>query len=174
LKKIETIAIVGMRCAGKSTVGALLAQKLDATFVDTDRLVEDHLGVSIEDLFQQGREAEFRAAEEDICIQALKSGGVVSLGGGAIASERVRRALWCVMTVFMDASENLIVSRLEKDGRPSLTGQPASMEAAGVNRMRRPWYMDVSDFVIHVDGKTPEQLSNEILRAIKGFEKDDE
>lgn len=160
-----------MRCAGKSTVGPLLAERLDASFVDTDRLVEESLGTTIGELFAQGRESEFRSAEEQICIDALKNGGVVSLGGGAIGSERVRRALWSVMTVFMDASESLITSRLEHDGRPSLTGQSAASEATGISRLRRPWYMDVADFVVHVDGKEPGQLCDEILKGIRGFDR---
>ena len=160
-----------MRCSGKSTAGVMLAQRLATSFADTDRGVEQNLKTTIEELFAQGRESEFREVEEEICIRMLKEGGVVSLGGGAIVSARVRRALWSVMTVYMDASESLIASRLEHGGRPSLTGQPAAVEAIEISRRRRPWYMDVADFVIHVDGKETEQICDEIMKCVTGIDK---
>jgi len=162
-----------MRCAGKTTVGSALAARLGTSFIDTDVVVAASLGADIVDLFAQGREAEFRAAEEAACIEALKAGCVVALGGGAVTSERVRRALWSVMTIFLDASEALVASRLQDDVRPSLTGQAPAVEAAEISRMRRPWYMDVADFVIHVDGKGVDTICDEIVRCVQGFDSEE-
>ena len=166
---METIAVVGMRCAGKTTVGRLLASRMNIDFIDTDDVVEQMMGESIYDLIQQGREAEFRLVEETVCLDALRKGGVVALGGGSITSDDVRRALWSVMTVFLDASDSLIASRLKHEVRPSLTGQAPWLEAAGISKMRRPWYLDVADFVIHVDGKEPEIVCREIVALVGGF-----
>ncbi len=173
MKNIDPIAIIGMRGVGKTTVGAALAARLGVGFIDTDVVVERQLGADILDLFAQGREAEFREAEEAACIEAIKSGCVVALGGGSVTSERVRRVLWSVMTIFLDASDHLIASRLQDDSRPSITGLAPALEAAELSRMRRPWYLDVSDFVIHVDGKSVEQICDEIIGCMKGFDQED-
>lgn len=162
-----------MRCAGKTTVGTALAARLGTGFIDTDVVVVERLGADIVDLFAQGREAEFRVAEEAACIDALKAGSVVALGGGAVTSERVRRALWSVMTIFLDASDILLSSRLHTDSRPSITGLAPAVEAAELSRMRRPWYLDVADFVIHVDGKSVDTICDEIVRCVQGFDNEE-
>ncbi len=164
-----------MRGVGKTTVGRVLAERLGTGFIDTDEVVVANLGADIVDLFAQGRENEFREAEENACIEALRAGCVVALGGGAVTSERVRRALWSVMTIFLDASDLLIASRLRDDGtRPSITGLAPSVEAHELSRMRRPWYLDVADFVIHVDGKTPDAICDEIVRCVRGVDTGEE
>jgi len=170
LKKIEPIAIIGMRCAGKTTVGRALATRLGTGFIDTDEVVAQRLGADIIDLFAQGRESEFREAEQAVCIEALGAGCVLALGGGAVTSERVRRALWSVTTIFLDASDQLITSRLQVDSRPSITGLAPAVEAAELSRMRRPWYLDVADFVIHVDGRTVDEVCDEIVGCLQGFD----
>lgn len=166
---METIAIVGMRCCGKTTVGRALAARLGVRFTDTDEMVEQELGASIASLFAHGREAEFRVVEETVCIQSLKSGGVVALGGGSITSEAVRRALWSVLTVFLDAGDTLIATRLQSCERPSLTGLAPWVEAVEINRERRPWYLDVSDFVVHVDDRSVDSIVDEIVRSVRGL-----
>jgi shikimate kinase len=169
VKKLETIAIVGMRCSGKTTAGRELAARLNSVFVDTDQVIESRLETSVAEIFAQGRDAEFRVVEETVCLQALRAGGVIALGGGAITSEAVRRCLWSVTTVFLDASDSLISARLQVESRPSLTGQDSAIEAVEVSRQRRPWYLDVADFTVHVDGKSVAQICDEIVKSLKSF-----
>ena len=89
------VALIGFMGAGKTTVGEALAQRLGRRFVDVDREVERHALVSIETLFAQRGEAEFRSVEENAAVEALSSSepAVIALGGGALGSGRVRSAL---------------------------------------------------------------------------------
>ncbi len=57
--------------AGKSTVGAALAERLGRPFVDVDRELESELGASVGEIFETRGEATFREAEEELTVEAL-------------------------------------------------------------------------------------------------------
>ena len=61
--KVRRIVLTGFMGAGKSTTGALLAEKLGWRFLDTDATIEARAGVTIAQLFEQRGEAAFRAFE---------------------------------------------------------------------------------------------------------------
>jgi shikimate kinase/3-dehydroquinate synthase len=81
--------------AGKSTVGAEAARLLGRPFVDLDRELEHETGSRVQQLFAERGEAEFRELEEELAVEALAdpAPAVVSLGGGAVTSERIRESL---------------------------------------------------------------------------------
>lgn len=74
--------------SGKSTLGPILANTLGYGFVDLDRMIEEQAGKSINDLFKERGEAEFRQLEHAALLDVVKMNEmVVSLGGGAIVGE---------------------------------------------------------------------------------------
>src|SRR5688500_7349540 len=80
--------------AGNSTVAAELATRLGATVRDTDSDIEAATGSSVQDIFIDRGEAEFRALEEEAVARALADhDGVLALGGGAVLSDRTRQRL---------------------------------------------------------------------------------
>ena len=71
--------LIGPMGAGKSTVGAQLAQELQLEFADTDHLIEADQGKSVSEIFIEDGEAHFRLVEESVVIDALRDqSGVVS------------------------------------------------------------------------------------------------
>ena len=74
------IALIGAPGSGKSTVGALLAQRLGEEFVDVDALIEQAEGRDIPEIFLAEGEPYFRKVERRETLAALERGGVVSLG----------------------------------------------------------------------------------------------
>lgn len=115
------IVLVGLPGAGKSKVGALLAQMLGAPHVDTDDLVSADAGMSIEDIFATEGEASFRQREALAVERAVQMPAVVSLGGGAVTTPRVRELLRGVTVVFIDVAHDELLRRLaSKTGRPLL------------------------------------------------------
>jgi shikimate kinase/3-dehydroquinate synthase len=138
------LALVGFMGAGKSTLGARLAERLRLAFVDVDRLIEADVGMSIQELFRQRGEAEFRAREEEKAAAVLSAElpVVVALGGGAIESDRTRRLLGeRATTIWIDVEPDAAWSRARD--------RPLAQERELFDRLyehRRPIYEQVADF----------------------------
>src|SRR5690606_18576270 len=96
------LALIGAPGAGKSTVGALLADRWGATLVDTDTEYERTHGHGVAEAVIDD-EATFRVAEESVVLAALETdGAVVAVGSGAPMSQPVREALTSVPTVWLE------------------------------------------------------------------------
>ena len=89
------LALVGFMGAGKTTLGLQVAERLGRRFFDLDEEIEKGLGRAIPDLFAERGEAEFRVLEAERTIDLLRSErpAVLALGGGAIETPKVRKAL---------------------------------------------------------------------------------
>ena len=89
------LVLIGFMGAGKSTLGAEVAERLGRRFVDVDRELEAQAVVSISEFFATRGETEFRVLEQKLTCDALDGGepAVLALGGGAIMAEQTRRKL---------------------------------------------------------------------------------
>jgi shikimate kinase/3-dehydroquinate synthase len=112
--------VIGFMGAGKTTLGARLADARGVSFLDTDALAVERLGRPIADVFATDGEAAFRAAEEAVVLEALDrdEDAVVSLGGGSVLSERVRAALAGHTVVALDVPLDLAWERAAGADRP--------------------------------------------------------
>ncbi|MCW2983305.1 MAG: bifunctional shikimate kinase/3-dehydroquinate synthase, partial [Conexibacter sp.] len=114
--------VIGFMGAGKTTLARELAEARGVAHVDTDALVVERFGRPIADVFAAEGEAAFRAAEEEAVLRVLGAGAgagaVVSLGGGAVLSERVRAALAAHTTVLLDVPLDVAWARAAGHGRP--------------------------------------------------------
>jgi shikimate kinase/3-dehydroquinate synthase len=113
-----SIAFVGFMGAGKSTAAHVVARELGLEVADTDEMVAREAGTSIAALFANEGEAGFREREERVVLEALSRGGVVSLGGGAVESERVRAALREHVTVWCEVGVDVAWARCSGTDRP--------------------------------------------------------
>ncbi|MDX6507265.1 MAG: shikimate kinase / 3-dehydroquinate synthase [Gaiellaceae bacterium] len=147
------VALVGFMGAGKTTLGIQVAERLGRTFVDLDRELERTLRLTIPELFVQRGETEFRVLEAEAALDTLRNArpAVVALGGGAIETEAVRRALGeRALTVLLDVDPGIAWTRVGGSGRP-LARDEESFRA--LFERRRPLYADVADAVAQdVDG----------------------
>ena len=85
LRDKENIILIGMPACGKTSVGKLLAKKLERRFVDTDALIEERAGCTISKIFEDYGEEEFRRIESEVIREVSSLGGaVISTGGGSI------------------------------------------------------------------------------------------
>ena len=112
---IRRIVLTGFMGAGKSTIGALLAQSLGWEFIDSDAAIESSAGRSIAQIFAERGETAFRAMEADaIRNHAAGEHLVLALGGGAIENAVTRNMLGGLsetMVVFLDAPLEVMVAR---------------------------------------------------------------
>ena len=88
-----SIVLVGLPGAGKSKIARLAAQSLGVAHIDTDQLIEEEAGCSISTIFAEEGEAGFRERETRAVERALSTKAIISLGGGAVTSPRVRELL---------------------------------------------------------------------------------
>jgi shikimate kinase/3-dehydroquinate synthase len=144
------IVFVGFMGAGKSTAAALAAGALGETELDTDRLLEQELGETIESFFGREGEAAFRAREEELVLGVLArpDAGVVALGGGALGSERVRAALRGHIVVWLEVGAEEAWRRVVGGERP-LARDPERFER--LHAERRPVYAAAADAVVRTE-----------------------
>ena len=156
--------LVGPPGAGRSTVAALLARRLGIDARDTDDDVERSTGETISDLFLEHGEEHFRALESQAVRDALaEHAGVLALGGGSVLDPGVRALLVGCTVAFLDMSITGAAPRIgfNRD-RPLLLGNP---RASWVRLMaaRRPFYEEGATVTVDTDGKTPDQVVEDIV-----------
>ena len=93
-KELQNVVLIGMPGCGKSTVGAVLAQKLGKTFVDADAEIERRTGKAIPDIFAQEGEEAFRRYEADVIAELTRQNRqVIACGGGVVKTPQNLHAL---------------------------------------------------------------------------------
>ena len=164
------LVLVGPMGAGKSTVGRLLADRWQVDFRDTDADIEAAQGREISELFVDEGEAWFREREREAVAAALADhDGVLALGGGAVLDPTTRRALTGLPVVFLKVGLSDAVKRVGLGhGRPLLLGNVRSRVKALLDE-RLPVYESVARVVVDTDGRSPEDVADEVSAALAGL-----
>jgi 3-dehydroquinate synthetase/shikimate kinase len=147
------LALVGFMGAGKTTLGLQVADRLGRRFVDLDRELERSLQESIPELFERRGEAEFRVLEAEAALDALRNDrpAVVALGGGAVETPAIRRALReHALTVLVEVDAGTAWARVGGRGRPLARDEESFRALFG---RRQPLYAEVAEAATQdVDG----------------------
>ena len=164
------IVLLGYMGCGKSLIGDFLAKKLQITFYDLDQEIECMSQSSIVELFQSKGEIYFRKKENEV-LKALLSKNesfVLSLGGGTPCYYNNHELIIQegVFSIYLKATVDTLVSRLinEKSKRPLLHNQDEVALKDFINKhlFDRNFYYHQATKVVNVDGKSAEQIVNEI------------
>ncbi|HIW91782.1 MAG TPA: 3-dehydroquinate synthase [Candidatus Corynebacterium avicola] len=170
------VVLVGPPGSGKTTVGRSLAEAMRCGLVDTDQLLEEAEGTTCGELFTELGEPEFRRREEKAVAEALRSNGVVSLGGGAVLSPATRELLAAHTVVYLRVSVEEGVRRTAGSStRPVLVAEPGSDPSDRYRALlteREELYTSVATHVIDGDGRAPRHTVAEAL-ALLGLHEDD-
>ena len=174
------VTLIGYRGTGKTVVGQVLAARLGWVWCDADDQIEQAAGMTIQEIFDQKSAAGFRKIERDVMHHLLTGarppdvpGLVVSAGGGAVLDADTRREMHTAgHVVWLTASPSTILSRLAADAstrqrRPNLTNLTGREEVETVLREREPLYRACADVIVESDGRTCDEIVEEILRALK-------
>jgi shikimate kinase len=160
--------LVGPPGAGKTTVGLLVAAALGVDFRDTDADVVAAAGKPIPDIFVDDGEAVFRTFERAAVEVALESfDGVLALGGGSILSEESRQRLYGHTVVYLSVELSDAAARVGLSGaRPLLAINPRATLKFLLEE-RRPFYQNVATITVVTDGRTPQDVAEDVLGAVK-------
>ena len=160
--------IVGAPGAGKTTVGTMLAAELGLAFDDSDSIIEAGAGKPIPDIFIDDGEVHFRALEKQAVEGALESfDGVLSLGGGAILAAETRAALAGHTVVHLTVGLGEALRRVGmQGGRPLLAVNPRAT-LKHLLEQRLPLYAEVATITVDTDGRTPDDVTAEIVANLK-------
>jgi Shikimate kinase len=157
--EMKNILLIGMPGCGKSTVGKLLAEKLNRELLDTDEEIEKRTGRSPAEIIKTDGETEFRRIETEVLRDiSILSGKIISCGGGIISPKENRGLLRRNSNVVWLQRE---ISSLVSEGRP-LSQIIGNRE---LYRYREPLYMESAEYVVNNDGDVNDTV-NKIIEAI--------
>jgi len=161
------IFLVGFMGAGKTTVGQSLAKELRYEFIDLDDVIAAQTGKSVQQIFLELGEAEFRRLETNAirsCGSRVRS--VVALGGGAYVSKVNRELLREIgKTIWLECPLEVCLRRIRGDQSRPLLGDEQAMKVLLDNR--RDAYSQ-ADYAINSSELAPQQLAKEIVRLLWG------
>lgn len=163
------VALIGLRGAGKSTVGPLLAKRLKTEFIELDQMVEEAAGLSLAEIFTTHGEQYFQKLEREALQKMLAtSTGCVFAPGGSVVSDAASWSLIkkrCV-TVWLHATPKEFMQRMLKAGETRLTSRPTVMtDMKALLARREPLYAE-SEITIKTTGKSPSAVTSAIFKAL--------
>ncbi len=157
----RNIILIGMPGAGKSTVGALLAQKLGRAFVDTDELVRKFDGRPLRDIVAEDGQKRFLEIQNAAIIPFKFSNCIIATGGGVVKSDELMQYLKKSGTiVYLKQDPDILETRLAP-GRKLV--RPDGQAFRSLFEERDPLYMKYADHVVYCAAKSPEKIAMEII-----------
>ncbi len=167
----KNIIITGFMGTGKTTVGRLLAERLQRNFVDMDAQIEAHFGKPIPRIFAEDGEPAFRILEAQLCAHlAQEPGLVLSTGGGALVNSGNRNVLSETgVLICLTATVDTILDRVEQNtNRPLLPGtrEERSKRIRDLLHERRHAYSAIHHQV-NTTGRTPLQIVEELVVTLE-------
>lgn len=164
-----SIFLVGMMGAGKTSVGRVLARRLQKTFYDSDHVIEDRTGVKIPLIFEIEGEPGFRVRESSVVdeLTALRD-IVLATGGGAVLSEKNRDRLRTRGTVvYLRASVRDLLNRTRHDkNRPLLQAADPRARLTELYEKRDPLYREVAHVTVDTGNQSIASLVNRLCQLL--------
>ena len=153
------IVLTGMPGSGKSTVGRILAERLGASFVDTDEIFTSENGITPEDYLRSNGEPSFRSLEKKAVLSAAcGSGRVIATGGGVVLDpENIEMLSLNGTIVYL----HRLLDDLATHGRPLSEGAE-NLKALYYRRL--PIYLASCDLKVNVD-KEPGMVAEKVINV---------
>lgn len=168
--KNSNLVLVGFMGSGKTTVGQMLAKQWGFQFLDTDQLIEERAGMTINEYFSKHGEPAFRKLEKQVLKELLRETKktIICTGGGMPVKGYNRRSLKKLgYVVYLKANYRTIIERLKDDTTRPLLNRPDKEDAVkSLLKEREKFYRKASVLTIMVDNKQPVDIVEEIEISI--------
>jgi shikimate kinase len=164
------IAIIGFMGTGKSTIGKILATKLNKRFVEIDELIEQKAKKTIYMIFQHDGEIVFREMEIAVVKQiSVQDDQVIACGGGVVLNTiNIDRLKQNSLVIYLRASPAAILKRTSKNkSRPLLNTTDRAFRIKELIKLRKPWYEKAADLTINTTKLTIETVVQIIIQKLK-------
>ncbi len=170
IKKIQgrSIFLIGMMGCGKSQTGPILARLLSYKYIDLDTLIERLANKTINQIFIDSGEEEFRELETNCLKETIKIPSlVISTGGGIVTTPQNWGILRQGIVIWLDVDKNIVIERLKDDleNRPLLQEGNLNNLYTNILKSRKNLYSQ-ADLRIEVNNENLEEVSEKIIYAI--------
>ncbi|QGY40028.1 shikimate kinase [Pseudodesulfovibrio cashew] len=163
---LPCITLVGMAGAGKSTLGRLLAERLEWGQLDTDQYMESYYAMPLQKIMDNFGLEEFLRIEERLVSELGLTRTIISTGGSVIYGKCAMERLKCLgKIVFLDIDEETFTERVGSGENRGLAIAPGKSMRDLYNE-RQPLYRAAADIVVRTDRHTPEECVDLILERI--------
>ena len=165
---MRQLVLVGLMGSGKSTVGALVANRTGGRLVDVDVVIAEETGKTVRELWEEGGEDAYRGLESGAVLRTLADDtpSVLAAPGGVVLDPAVRAALAGHIVVWLRTSPAALASRVHAgDHRPLLGDQPAKTFAAMADQ-RSDLYRQVATAIIDTDGRSPDGVADSVVELL--------
>lgn len=167
-KPKSNIILIGFMGSGKTSVGISLAKKLSCPFQDTDQLIEKKAGITIKQMFETQGEEYFREYETNLLHELKLSleNTVISTGGGMPLRDQNARLLKDLgHVIYLQVEAETVLKRLASDtSRPLLQSEDRKLRIEQLLSERAPLYKRAADHIIETDGKTVDEIIDNITQ----------
>ena len=168
------IVLIGYRCSGKTSVGRIVAEKADMSFLDTDLLIERESGRSIAEIVSRDGWEYFRKLEKSVIKEASDLDScVISAGGGAVMDrDNILNLKQNGFVVWLKGDIKVLGERMEKDRqsgqeRPSLTGENPLEEIKRILDLRNPLYKRAADYAIDTSRRSLKEVAELVINGAR-------
>ena len=165
MKSKENLVFLGMMGSGKSSIGALVAKKLNLDFIDIDKEIEKELGSSIKKIFETKGEDYFRKLEEKTSLKKLKLNSVViSLGGGAFINKNIRKEiLKDHLSFWLNWNDEILLNRIKNSKKRPLAFNSSDNELIDLIKKRSNIYSKAL-YEIKCDKLSKNEIVEKVLK----------
>lgn len=167
----RNIVLTGMPGCGKSVTGVVLAKSLNKSFVDTDLLIQEREGRSLQDIINEDGTERFKEIEREVLVSLDTENTVIATGGSAVyypdAMEHLREG---GDIIYIEAPLEVIEKRL-KNIKTRGVAMEKGQSIAELYALREPLYRKYADITVMTDRGSVERTVEKMIDALRAIQR---